>query len=135
MKTPEPESADYERVERWLRRSHRCFASAVNCGTSLGRADVIGLHEIDGAPVGDVEIVAIEVKRKSSFLASCGQAAAYAAFADRVALATRTAEDFSPDAIEIATRLGVGLIRIDRGRCKQVLPAPVHSPIPRLKNP
>jgi hypothetical protein len=54
----------------------------------FGRIDVIGIRDIGGDLSGEVETVAVEVKRGSTpFANACGQTYGYSVYANRVYLA------------------------------------------------
>lgn len=79
---------------------------------------------------GDVETISIEVKRGSEpFATACGQALGYKIYANRVYLADVRKDSFSYDEIGIASQLGIGLVQIKNGRCKEILSSPTYAPL------
>ena len=135
MKRP-LEKTLYPLVDRWMRRHFGCFRTAVNKGLRLGRIDIIGVRDIGGDLSGEVETIAIEVKRGACpFANGCGQALGYNTYANRVYLADWREESFSRDELHIASHLGIGLIQIrgKRGdRCNEVVSSPFYRPITKL---
>jgi hypothetical protein len=131
---PRPHERDlYPRVSRWLAKRFRCFATATNVGLRYSRIDVLGLRDVGGDLSGDVETISIEVKRGlEPFATASGQALGYKVYANRVYLADYRDKDFGPDELQIASSLGIGLIRIGARSIVEELSSPVHSPIPRL---
>ncbi len=128
------EKEDYNPVARWTKRHFLCFKVAINKGLRYGRIDVIGVRDIGGDFSGEVETIAIEVKRGTTpFANACGQALGYKVFANRVYLADRRDEPYSQDETFIASNLGIGLIRIKGSKCAEVLSSPFYEPIPKLQ--
>lgn len=127
------ESRLYPRVERWLKKHHACFSTAVNMGLRQSRMDIIGIKDVGGDLSGEVETICVEVKDgREPFARACGQALGYSAYANRVYLADHRRSSFNRDEIAIASHLGVGLVRVGDGRCDEVLSSPYHKPIPKL---
>jgi hypothetical protein len=127
------EKAFYPQVEKWVKRHFLCFATGVDVGTRFGRIDVVGLRDVGGDLSGEIEAIAIEVKRpEASFAASCGQARAYSVYAHRVYLAYSQDEPFSWEEEQVANCLGVGLVQIKGSNSKEVLSSALHRPLPRL---
>jgi hypothetical protein len=83
------ESDLYPRVEQWMKKHFRCFATATNTGLAYSRPDVTGVRDIGGDLSGEVESIIIEVKRGDSqpFATASGQALGYRVYANRVYLA------------------------------------------------
>ena len=52
--------------------------------------------------------------------------------ANRVYLAEERDHVFSPDEMDIASHLGIGLIQIRNGECFEILSSPFYTPIARL---
>jgi hypothetical protein len=124
----------YQPVERWLKRHFSCFKTAINKGLRLGRIDVIGLRDVGGALSGDIEVIAIEVKRdKTPFANACGQTFGYSVYANRVYLADQRPKSFTQDEVFIASHLGIGLIQIKGTKCTEVLSSPFYDPIARFQ--
>lgn len=132
------EHAYYDAVKKWLLSPEgRCFEAATDTGIRLVRADAIGVRHTGGDLAPDYEVVAVEVKTDASFFRSASQASGYKVFAHRCYLAQyeRGQGDFTPEELEIATSLGIGLIKI---RSQQVngiqeyLSAPLSTPNPRF---
>ena len=132
MKRPKEKDL-YPKVERWLKRKYRCFATAINAGLRYSRPDVIGVRDVGGDLSGEVESIIVEVKRGTQpFATASGQALGYKVYANRVYLADFRSEPFSPEEIHIASHLGIGLIQITATRCREWLSSPHHDPITRL---
>jgi hypothetical protein len=127
------ESRFYTSVERWMKRHFLCFKTAVNKGLKYGRVDVIGVKDIGGDLSGDVETIAVEVKKGTcAFPAASGQTLGYNVFANRVYLADVRAGAFTSEELQIASHLGIGLIQIRGMKCLEVLSSPFYTPIQRL---
>lgn len=128
------ESDLYPRVEQWMKKHFRCFATATNTGLAYSRPDVTGVRDIGGDLSGEVESIIIEVKRGDSqpFATASGQALGYRVYANRVYLAEARPRTFNADEIQIASHLGIGLIWIKGRGCTEVLSSPSYSPITRL---
>jgi len=123
----------YPIVEKWLRRNYLCFKTSINKGLKYGRIDVVGIKDVGGELSGEVETIAIEVKRGSEpFGTACGQTLGYKVYANRIYLADYREESFDPDEINIASHLGVGLVQIKNRSCKEVLSSPYYKPITKL---
>lgn len=79
----DPEKKLYPVVIRWMRRHFGCFVTAVNRGLRHGRIDIIGLRDVGGDLSGEVETIAIEVKRGAfPFANGCGQTLGYKTYAN-----------------------------------------------------
>lgn len=127
------EKAIYPLVARWVRRHFLCFKTAINKGLSYSRVDVIGIRDVGGDLSGDVETVAVEVKKGASpFATASGQTLGYNVYANRVYLADVRSERFTQDELRIASHLGIGLILIRDKKCLEVLSSPFYNPIPRF---
>jgi len=128
------ESDLYPRVEQWMKKHFRCFATATNTGLAYSRPDVTGVRDIGGDLSGEVESIIIEVKRGDSqpFATASGQALGYRVYANRVYLAEARPKSFNADEIQIASHLGIGLIWIKGRGCTEVLSSPSYTPITRL---
>ena len=123
----------YPLVKRWLERHFGCFTTAVNRGLRHGRIDVIGVRDVGGDLSGAIETIGIEVKRGSfPFANACGQTLGYNVFVNRVYLADVRNDGFSPEEILIASHLGIGLIRIRKRTCTEVLSSPLYTPLENL---
>jgi hypothetical protein len=128
------EKVYYPLVARWLRRHFLCFRLAVNKGLRYGRIDVIGIRDIGGDLSGEVETIAVEVKRGSTpFANACGQTFGYSVYANRVYLADLREERFTQDETFIASNLGIGLIQIKGKKCAEVLSSPFYQPITKMQ--
>ena len=128
------EKTYYPIVARWLTRHFKCFKIAVNKGLRYGRIDVLGIRDIGGDLSGEVETIAVEVKRgTSSFANSCGQAFGYSVYANRVYFADVRETGFNQDEIFIASNLGIGLIHIKRKTCSEILSSPFYRPVTRMQ--
>jgi hypothetical protein len=134
-KKKEPlEKEYYPRVARWLKRHFHCFKVVTNRGLKFGRIDVIGIRDIGGDLSGEVETIAVEVKRgKTPFANACGQAFGYSIYANRVYLADVRPERFTPDETFIASNLGIGLIHVRDKKCGEVLSSPFYQPITKMQ--
>ena len=128
-----PEKTLYPTVAKWLKREFGCFQTAINKGLRHSRIDIIGVRDVGGDLSGEIETIAIEVKRGSfPFANGCGQTLGYNVYANRVYLADVRADSFSRDERQIASHLGIGLIQIRSGRCREVLSSPFYRPIEKL---
>jgi hypothetical protein len=124
----------YPIVGRWLKRHFLCFKVAANKGLRYGRIDVVGIRDIGGDHSGEVETIAVEVKRGATpFANACGQTFGYSVYANRVYLADLREQRFSPDETFIANNLGIGLIQIKGNKCQEILSSPFHRPITRMQ--
>ena len=127
------ESDLYPVVEKWLTKAHLCFKTAKNKGLEYTRIDVIGVTDVGGELSGKVETIAVEVKRGNQpFAKASGQALGYKVYANRIYLADIRDDEFSPNEIQIASHLGIGLIQIQDLKCKEVLSSPYYEPIEKL---
>jgi len=96
----------YPMVERWLRRHFACFRTSVNKGLRHSRIDVVGVRDVGGDLSGEIETIAIEVKRGSfPFANACGQTLGYNVYANRVYLADVREQSFSREERQIASHL------------------------------
>ena len=124
----------YKPVERWLKGHFSCFKTAINKGLRLSKIDVIGLRDVGGELSGDIEVIAIEVKREQTpFANACGQTLGYSVFANRIYLADLRSKTFKQEEIFIASHLGIGLIQIKGTKCREVLSSPYYDPIVRMQ--
>jgi hypothetical protein len=93
----------------------------------------VGIREIGGDLSGDVELIGVEVKRGNQpFNTATGQAFGYSVYAERCYLADLRSGStpFTIEEIDIASKLGVGLLAISSGgQLKEVLSSPQHSPL------
>ncbi len=128
------ESDLYPIVEKWLKKSHLCFKTAINKGLKkYSIIDVTGVKDVGGDLSGEVETIAVEVKRGTEpFAKASGQTLANKVYANRIYLADIRDESFSRDEIYIASHLGIGLIQIQNKECKEVLSSPYYKPIEKL---
>jgi len=131
------ESFFYPRVKEFLESdAFGCFKAEIRIGTSfIGIADVVGVRDIGGDVRGDVEVIAVEVKKTlGNFGKILGQALGYSLFAHKCYLAIPFMNDgtFSIEQKELATRLGVGLLEISKSRgiwrCTEALTSANHTP-------
>jgi len=131
------ESLFYPCVEELLKsEAFGCFKTEKRVGTSfVGIADVIGARDVGGDVRGDIEVIAVEVKKTpSNFGKILGQALGYSLFAHKCYLAVPFLDEkaFSLEQKELATRLGVGLLEIRKShgalRCTEVLTSANHIP-------
>jgi len=94
------ESDLYPNVETWLTKSHLCFKTARDTGPKLSRIDVVGVRDMGGDLSGEIETIAVEVKRGTEpFARASGQALANKIYANRVYLADQRDESFTPDGV------------------------------------
>lgn len=123
----------YPIVERWMRRHFHCFKTVVDKGLRYGRIDVLGVRDVGGDLSGEVETIAIEVKKGiTPFAKASGQTLGYRVYANRVYLADLRKESFTTDEIHIASNLGIGLIEIRGRTCREILSSPYYQPITKL---
>ncbi len=133
MKGVLKESTLYPIVAAWMRRHFKCFKTESNVGLKYSRVDVLGVRDVGGDLSGEVETIAVEVKRGlQPFATASGQALGYEVYVNRVYLADASGKPFGQNELEIANHLGIGLIQIRGRRCLEVLSAPYHKPITRL---
>ncbi len=133
MKKRPKESTLYPVVEKWMKRHFHCFKTGINTGLRFSRIDVFGIRDLGGDLASDVETIAIEVKRGTApFATASGQTLGYKVYVHRVYLADYRDTPFSPDELNIANALGIGLIRINGNRCMEVLSSPKYEPISSL---
>ena len=134
MKTMRPkEDSLYPVVERWMKRHFRCFATGINTGLRHSRIDVVGIRDTGGDLSGEVESIAIEVKRGTEpFATASGQTLGYRVYVNRVYLADYRDHPFSPEEMAIANHLGIGLILINGRSCTEVLSSPHYRPMAGL---
>jgi hypothetical protein len=116
-----------------MRRHFGCFQTAINKGLRHSRIDIIGVRDVGGDLSGEIETIAVEVKRGSfPFANGCGQTLGYNVYANRVYLADVRPSSFTRDERQIASHLGIGLIQIRRTRCHEILSSPFYRPIEKL---
>jgi hypothetical protein len=131
------ESRYYPMIEKFLKRRFNCFTTSKNRGTLFGRIDVIGLRDIGGDLSGNVEIIGVEVKAGNQpFNTATGQAFGYSIYAERCYLADARPgiTPYSLDEIDIASKLGVGLLAIrPNGTVSEILASPEHTPMPNMR--
>src|ERR1022692_4799824 len=127
------ESRLYPIVEKWMMKRFRCFKAGINVGLKYSRVDVLGVRDVGGRLSGDIETIAIEVKKGSGLFATAsGQALGYQVYVNRVYLAASPENGFNPSEVEIASHLGIGLIQIKGTACREVLSSHHHTPISRM---
>lgn len=131
------ESEHYSLVEKFLRKRFGCFVTTQDRGTTFGRMDVVGIHDIGGDLAGAVEIIAVEVKAGNQpFNTAVGQAYSYSVYADRCYLADcrAGAHPFALQEIDIASKLGVGLLAIrPKGIISEILASPQYTPLIQMR--
>lgn len=133
---PDSEHALYPKVARWLKLRQKCFATALDTGLKSGRVDVLGVRDIGGNLSGASEVIAVEVKRaKTPFATAAGQAHGYSVYADRcyLALPRTGVMPYTDEEVDIATRLGIGLLAIGGRTIRTVVTAPRGEPIGRMR--
>lgn len=130
----ELEKSLYPIVAKFLGKSYQCFNTQINAGLKHSRADVIGIRDIGGDFTGEIETIIVEVKRGSeAFATASGQTYGYTVYANRVYLADKRDTNFTALEIQIASHLGIGLIKIDRNnKCSIVLTSPYYKPLTKL---
>jgi hypothetical protein len=127
------ESDLYPIVEKWMLKHFHCFKTAIDKGLRYGRIDVLGIRDVGGDLSGEVETIAIEVKKGNTpFAKASGQTLGYRVYTNRVYLADLRQEPFTTDEIHIASNLGIGLIEIRGRTCKEILSSPHYLPITKL---
>jgi hypothetical protein len=123
----------YPQVAQWVRKHFLCSKTAINKGLRYSKVDIIGVRDVGGELSGEVQTIAIEVKREGSpFATTTGQTLGYSVYANWVYLAEEREEPFTIDERDIASHLGVGLIQIIGSKCNEILSSPFHTPIGRL---
>lgn len=131
--SPETEKDLYPIVERWLRRHLRCFKVMSNTGSIHSRPDVIGVRDVGGNLSGEIQTIAVEVKKEGPpFATMSGQTLGYNVYANRIYLAQSRERAFTLDQMDIASHLGIGLIQIRGRKCHEILSSPFYVPITRL---
>lgn len=116
-----------------MKKQFICFKTDTNTGLRHSRIDVVGVRDVGGDLSGEVETISIEVKKGSEpFATACGQALGYKIYANRVYLADVRKGSFTYDEIRIASQLGVGLIQIKNGTCREILTSPSYVPMSSL---
>ena len=130
----ELEKTYYPIVEKFLAKSYQCFRTQTNAGLRHSRADVIGIRDIGGDLTGEIETIIVEVKRGSeAFATASGQAYGYIVYANRVYLADKRQTSFTALEIQIASHLGIGLIKIDaKNKCSIILTSPYYKPMVKM---
>lgn len=124
----------YPLVEKWMKRRFNCFTTAIDKGLKLTRIDVLGVRDVGGDLEGNVEVIAIEVKRGNvTYTQAAGQTIGYRVFANRVFLAVERKEKYNQDEVHIANDLGIGLIRIHNNRCFEEKSSPYYEPLSRFR--
>lgn len=123
----------YPIVDRWMTKHFQCFTTVVDKGLKYGRIDVLGVRDVGGDLSGEIETIAIEVKKGiTPFAKASGQTLGYRVYANRVYLADLRQGSFTTDEIHIASNLGIGLIQIKGKTCREVLSSPHYQPIMKL---
>ncbi len=123
----------YPLVAKWVEKHFLCFKTETNKGLPYSKVDVIGVRDVGGDLSGEIQTIAVEVKREGSpFATTTGQTLGYNVYANRVYLAEERADPFSMDERDIASHLGVGLIQIHHSKCREILSSPFYTPIRRL---
>ena len=123
----------YPLVADWVRKHFLCFKTEINKGLRYSKVGVIGIRDVGGELSGEIQTIAVEVKREGSpFATTSGQTLGYNVDANRVYLAEARKQPLSPDEMDIASHLGIGLIQIRDHTCVEVLSSPFYTPIRRL---
>lgn len=130
----ELEKSYYPIVAKFLSKSYQCFKTLTNTGLKHSRADVIGIRDTGGDFTGEIETIIVEVKRGSeAFATASGQAYGYTVYANRVYLADKRETSFTALEVQIASHLGIGLIKIDtKNKCSIVLTSPYYKPMTKM---
>jgi hypothetical protein len=132
MKTP-TEKDLYPIVEQWLKKHLLCFKVDSNKGSRHSRPDVVGIRDIGGNLSGEVQTIAVEVKKEGPrFATMSGQTLGYNLYANRIYLAQFREQAFTVDQMDIASHLGIGLIQIRGKTCHEILSSPFYTPISRF---
>jgi hypothetical protein len=127
------ESSLYPIVAKWLEENQLCFKISQNKGLYYTRFDVVGVKDVGGDLSGEIETIAIEVKKGSEpFTRASGQALAYKIYANRVYLADIRDDQFHPEEIQIASHLGIGLIQIQSKKCREILSSLYYVPVEKF---
>lgn len=128
------EESLHKYVEEFLTEQLECFATFQKAGTKYtGFADVIGIKDVGGRASGDFEVIAVEVKTSTyNFAKNLGQALGYSLLAHRCYLATYLEDLYTSEQEQMATHLGVGLLRIYGKECEETCSSPYHQPINTL---
>lgn len=119
----------YPRIANFLKRNMDCKWVAIRRGPEdVGQVDVIGVRLLRGKYSDRYEVIGVEVKPKTfHFGKKIGQAIGYSLLAHRVYLACR--EEFTTPQVELASRLGVGLIEVKRrAGCEEIIGSRVFEP-------
>lgn len=141
MAKPKPitEADLYGPMEKFIRSGMSCWHARTKAAVpDVGEVDVLGVRYVGGDLSGRSEVVAVEVKLSTArFAVAAGQAHGYSVVAERCYLAA-IIESFTPAQVLIASRLGIGLIRIRRTpsgafRFAEVLSAPTGDPVEELR--
>jgi len=104
-----------------------------NKGSAHSRPDVIGIRDPGGNLSGEVQTIAVEVKKEGPpFATMSGQTLGYNVYANRIYLAQSRERPFTIDQMDIASHLGIGLIQIRGRKCHEILSSPFYTPITRL---
>ncbi|MHA2135905.1 MAG: hypothetical protein ACW99J_18765, partial [Candidatus Thorarchaeota archaeon] len=131
------ESDLYPPISSFLTRHFRCFATGESRGSGhVGRADVVGVRDLGGKTMPDIEMIAVEVKWSTrNFCKNLGQALGYSLFADKcyLAIPLDKGKSFTLEEKEMATHIGVGLINCGGKRIREVLASKSHNPIASLR--
>jgi hypothetical protein len=112
-----------------MKKHFLCFKTDINTGLKISRIDVVGIRDIGGDLSGEIQTIAVEVKKKSPFATACGQTLGYKIYAHRVYLAELRSRPFTWEEIDIACHLGIGLIQIRDGECKEAISSPLYEPM------
>lgn len=133
MKKQTREEDLYPLVEKWMKHHFSCFKTATDKGLKYSRIDVVGVRDTSGDLSGEVETIAIEVKRGNQpFATTSGQTLGYRVYVNRVYLAEMRDEPFSSEELGIASYLGIGLVQIRGKRCTEILSSPYYQPMEQL---
>jgi len=136
-----PENQYYKSIEQYISKKFNCIKTGISKGSlSLGLADVIGVYDTSSEFYNDVELMVVEVKKRTSnFGKSLGQSLGYSIFGERCYLAVTFSdnETFTAGQITMADHLGVGLIRVPiskdgkpkKNQIEIILTSRKHDPI------
>jgi len=127
-----PEKDLHPIVVNYLKEGMKCFAAKKGGGQDyVGIPDAFGIKDIGGLYKSNIIGIAVEVKPNLNSIAKkLGQALGYSLFSHRCYLAVPKV--FSPDHIEMANKLGVGLLQIKDNTCEKILDSQSHEPIENL---
>jgi hypothetical protein len=118
----------YESVRKFVEKKFKCHAARELGKEGIGFIDIFGISNKNSK---EIEVIGVEVKTSKRFIAAYfGQAKGYSLFCHKIYFASP--DDFNKEDIEIAKFLKMGLIKIGKSECKEILKAPANKPMPKL---